>query len=390
MTAAYPSPAEPTRAAFLENYLLALRDLGFDITVVAPRVYDDDPLLEERLGIRVARFRYPASGKRLKEMNRLSLPVLGAYLASGIVRCLAAVERQRSDLIYAHWVLPSGISGAVVAGITGLPLVLHAHGSDIHRYAGSSSLSRAVCRGVLRCASGVLAVSQDLITIMGRELGLRSESARRVSMGIDDAIFQTARVERTRDGRLQMLYVGDLDANKGIVGLSRELADDDILRDQVQLDIVGDGAERAALERIAASASNTFTLHGRLDPCDVARRCQTADVLVLPSRGEGAPLVVMEAMASGLPVLATPVGGIPELIKHGNNGWLERSEDFLPRIRYLRDQSDELEALRSRLDRTNGEELGARHRALQAAPMLEAVLECREMPTDSSFVTAES
>ena len=85
------------------------------------------------------------------------------------------------------------------------------------------------------------------------------------------------------------------------------------------------GTEDLALEAIrrrSPEAGEAILLHGRLPQSAVAKLYRSADLLVLPSEGEGAPLAVMEALASGLPVLATPVGGIPELVHDGETGWL--------------------------------------------------------------------
>lgn len=389
VTAAYPSPEEPTRARFLENYLLALREQGFDLAVVTPRVHAGDPLEELRRGIEVARFRYPTSGRRLKELDRPSTVALGLYVASGVSRALATIVHQESDLVYAHWVLPAGVIGTVAAAVAGLPMVVHAHGSDIHRYAGQSSFSRQACQTVLRAASRVVAVSRDLVETMVVRFGLEPDTAQVVPMGVDEDVFPADATERPENDRLRLLYVGDLDEHKGIVDLARRLTSDVGLRDVVRLDLVGDGIESNALQGLARHHSETLKLHGRLEPDDVARRCQLVDALVLPSRGEGAPLVVMEAVVSGLPVLATPVGGIPELVEHGKNGWIERVEDFLPRIRYLRDRREDLEALRSSLPGEISGGLGARHRACQAAPILKELVARPNLLEKRQLVTAK-
>ena len=88
--------------------------------------------------------------------------------------------------------------------------------------------------------------------------------------------------------------------------------------------LVGDGPVRAILEaRVAAlGLDRQVVFRGSLPPAEVAKSYEAADAVVLASFGEGIPLVLMEAMSAGRPVVATRVGGIPELVEHGENGYL--------------------------------------------------------------------
>lgn len=375
LTAAYPSPAEATRAIFLENYLRALRGHGFDFHVVAPRVHHEDPLDEVRFGIRVSRFRYPASGLRLKEMRQLVPWTLAAYLASGLTRALEVVQKQSSDLLYAHWVLPTGLIGAASAALTGLPLVVHAHGSDIHRYACGSWLARSLARGVLRKSSCVFTVSRELSSTIKDRLDLSPEKLRCVPMGVDDSLFSrhySGEGQKKPSDRLQLLFVGDIDTHKGVLEFTRGLVSANGLRERVHLHVVGDGPDRVALEELSGRNADLVTVYGRLSQEAVAQKCEQSDLLVLPSRGEGCPLAVMEALVARLPVLATPVGAIPDLVAHGERGWLEKSEDFVMRVRHLSEQPEEIRRVRERLARTDlAREFGTERRAAQAAADLE-------------------
>ncbi|MBI4584641.1 MAG: glycosyltransferase [Planctomycetes bacterium] len=380
ITAAYPSPAEPMRAVFLKNYLQALAAESFEIAVVAPRVHREDPLEEIEGPIAIRRFRYPSGGRRLKELGRLPALSLPVYLLAGLSALVLEVRRRAPALLYAHWVIPAGFLGALAAALCGLPLVVHAHGSDIHRYALSSRPAAALARWTLRRATLILAVSQDLARQMAGGLGIPAEKIRILPMGIDGRWFRPAedRERRRREleideGRLHLLFAGDLDPWKGIDFLAAALAAAKDLVGKVCLHIAGAGALRPELERLEKCSRGAVRLLGRLPPEELASWYHAADLLVLPSRGEGAPVSVMEALACGLPVLATPAGGIPELVEDGKTGWLAASPEFLDRIRDLLRRPELLLTARKRLLEKR-EDRGVGRRAREAEPLLRAVL----------------
>jgi glycosyltransferase involved in cell wall biosynthesis len=95
-----------------------------------------------------------------------------------------------------------------------------------------------------------------------------------------------------------------------------------LLGDDVHLVLVGDGPERTAVANLAATAARPDRVHLLGQRLDTARLMSAFDVFALPSQGEGLPMVVPEAMATGLPVLSTAVGGVPEVIEHGKTGFL--------------------------------------------------------------------
>ena len=298
----------------------------------------------------IERFPTASRGRRLKEFRRVPWFVLAVYVLGGIFRVLAVVRRQGPRLIYAHWVLPAGFIGALVSAWTGVPLVVHAHGSDVHRHS-RRGVGRWVARWTLARARLVLAVSRDMERRIVDRLGVPAARVRRISMGVDGGLFRPEAAAKSSNGpRLEMLYVGDLDPCKGILSLARFVAESSRLEGVTSLHVVGDGVLRDELEALAAAHRDTVVLHGRASQEDVAALMRhRADLLVLPSRGEGAPLAVMEALASGLPVLASPVGGIPDLVRDGETGWLVPPEDFCDRIGALVDRPQDLREARERI-----------------------------------------
>ncbi|MGF1479056.1 MAG: glycosyltransferase family 4 protein [Cyanophyceae cyanobacterium] len=142
-----------------------------------------------------------------------------------------------------------------------------------------------------------------------------------VHCGIDPSLF-TIVTHRQQQGRL--LFVGRLAATKGLPVLFDSLA---ILKQtypDVILTLVGDGSERAELEAAIArlELTDNVELVGYKSQAEVRQYMQTADVFVLPSFAEGLPVVLMEALAAGVPVVTTRIAGVSELVEEGINGYL--------------------------------------------------------------------
>jgi len=122
------------------------------------------------------------------------------------------------------------------------------------------------------------------------------------------------------DENVELTFVGRLAPVKGLRFLLPAFEEALKTQPNLRLKIIGDGPERAALEAQAAPLKDAVRFTGPLSQADVAAELAKTDVLVLPSFAEGVPVVLMEAMASGKPVIATQVAGVSELVKSGENG----------------------------------------------------------------------
>jgi glycosyltransferase involved in cell wall biosynthesis len=145
-----------------------------------------------------------------------------------------------------------------------------------------------------------------------------------VRMGIDLSMFAPSEPADERPGMLRILNVAAMRPQKGQALLLEALAK--LRGDGVDahLTIVGDGPEREHLESRVAQLgiAEHVEMPGALGHDAIPRHMQEADVFCLPSFAEGVPTVLMEAMASGLPVVATYVGGVPDLVEPGTSGLL--------------------------------------------------------------------
>lgn len=146
------------------------------------------------------------------------------------------------------------------------------------------------------------------------------DKLRIVHCGVDPARYAAPQVP----GADRLLFVGRLAAVKGVPVLLEAFARLRVARPGATLTVVGDGPERAGLEAAVARAgiAGAVTFRGNLSQDGVAEALRYADVLCVPSFAEGVPVVLMEAMAAGVPVVASAVGGIGELVRDGVTGRL--------------------------------------------------------------------
>jgi glycosyltransferase involved in cell wall biosynthesis len=229
--------------------------------------------------------------------------------ARAAVQALAARERIVLD---AHYLWPDGVAAGALARELGVPFTLTARGSDLNVLADDPVVAAAIAETAARAAS-CHAVSAALGDRFAAVAGLPRERIRDVRNGVDldrfrpgDGAAARAQLGLPVTGRI-VLGVGRLVAGKGFVVAARAIAG---LGGHLSFVLVGDGPERAAI----AAALPTTRFLGALPPDGVATACRAADVLVLPSEREGWPNVVTEALASGLPVVASRVGGIPQIL----------------------------------------------------------------------------
>nr|WP_240901062.1 glycosyltransferase family 4 protein [Thioalkalivibrio sp. XN8] len=142
-----------------------------------------------------------------------------------------------------------------------------------------------------------------------------------VHCGVDLA---EPRPPRTNPAGSRLAFVGRLDHVKGLPILLDAVAVLAESRPDIQLDIVGDGPERADLQTLAVESgiAEKVIFHGYLRQPEIRQLLAQADVFVMTSLAEGIPVVLMEAMAAAVPVVAPRITGIPELVEHGRSGLL--------------------------------------------------------------------
>jgi len=241
-----------------------------------------------------------------------------------------AIRRARSyDIIHAHWLYPSGIAGVIAAKVRNLPLIVTSHGGDLNRARHSRALtflSGRVSRGSNVCIGVSMALCEQF-----RSYGISEDRTLHIPVGAEvtsdssHCVFDGCTEFREFDAftGFRMIYVGSLIPGKSVETMLSAHRKLETLGYPVASAIVGPGPMKARLKSIVKEQliNNVFIVDGQ-EPSLIPAWMSKAHVLVLPSLSEGQPTVVMEAMALGLPVIATDIPGMRELVHTGKTGFL--------------------------------------------------------------------
>ncbi|MCU1222791.1 MAG: glycosyl transferase, group 1 family protein [Edaphobacter sp.] len=246
----------------------------------------------------------------------VSRPLNGWAAARSI---LSDVRRFRPDIILNYIVYPDGFAALRVGKALGVPVVVIAIGSDLNRI--PDPFCGALTRQVLRRTDFLITVSGDLRRT-ALKMGADVTRSKAVLNGCDTSIFyprdtrEARRLLRIDEDGEAIVYVGRLDVAKGLRELIEAMARLRVERPRAHCYIVGDGHDKSILvEAIARQGvGEAVTLVPSCPTDQVALWMAAADLVTLPSYREGCPNVVIEALASGRPVVASDVGGIPELM----------------------------------------------------------------------------
>jgi glycosyltransferase involved in cell wall biosynthesis len=278
LTTSYPRDEEDFAGRFVADLVTGLRGHGVDASVVAPGAYRDFGL---------------AYGGGIAHNVRRK-PWLAPLMLGSMATTLRRAARD-ADLVHAHW-----LAAGAVAALSGRPFVLTLHGSGSAGRFADLELARrrpGLVGSVLRRARTVICVSEALADA-ARRCGARDVRVIPNGVRIPDA----AGVEADP---AEVLFAGRLSPEKGIEELVAATQG-------MRLVVAGDGPLRSLVPGALG-----FVPHAELQ-----RLYARAAVVVLPSHREGLPLCLIEAMAHGKPVVASAVGGIPELVRDGETGCL--------------------------------------------------------------------
>lgn len=316
----FPSSAEPWQGRSAYQTIRALNP-GAEVHVFYPnsaypsflrprtRLYKGLDHSYSPADVAVSYHDYPA-------LPLLSRPFNGTMAANAL---LPHVRAFRPDLIFSIFLYPDCYAALQIAKKLRVPVVAMGIGSDIHSI--GDRISAMYTRTVLREADFLVTVSDDLRQ-KALAMGASPERSRAVVNGCDLSVFHVRdRVQARRQLELApeapiVVYIGRMDLRKGL----RELVEASIKVRAKHLDlqvyVVGEGPDRPQIMQAidTLGAGDYVHLLPACKPDEVAVWMAASDVVTLPSYMEGCPNVVLEALACGRPVVATRVGGIPEIM----------------------------------------------------------------------------
>ncbi len=230
--------------------------------------------------------------------------------------------------VHAHFANHPAAAAFIIHRLTGIPYSFTAHGSDLH-------MDRHMLREKVAEAAFVVPISNYNKELIVDECGEQyRDKIVVIHCGVDTLVFQPV-ARRSSTGPLAILSIGTLHEVKGqayLVEACRLLAERGV---DFVCNFVGDGPDRQMLAAQIAKAGLSERVHllGRRTREEIAGLLQNADVVVAPSvptssgKREGIPVVLMEAMGSGVAVVASGISGIPELVEHEASGLLTAPRD---------------------------------------------------------------
>jgi glycosyltransferase involved in cell wall biosynthesis len=229
------------------------------------------------------------------------------------------IQKKKLDLIHAFFGIPCGH----VAMHLGLPYVVSLRGSDVpfynERFAVQDTLIfQSLSRAIWRRAKAVVANSKGL-----RELAGKTAPSLKIDVifnGVDTDEFRPGKRKEQNKDKLILISSGRLIQRKGFEYLLEALRG----RPEFELVLIGDGDSKELLGKMAVDFGVDVKFLGAQPKQSVIDNLQRADIFVLPSLNEGMSNSILEAMACGLPVISTDVGGSQELIADGKNGFVVR------------------------------------------------------------------
>ena len=274
-------------------------------------------------------FRYLASLGLLFSFYRLRpIELLKALVAFPKTVYFANSIAKRGGILHAHWATIPTSMALVINKLIGVPVSVTAHAWDIYL------TPKNELRTKIEAVKGVVTCTEFNVHYL-RKL-CRPEDRNKIQLnyhGLDFAALHDKEVSATPNPKIKLLAVGRLVEQKGFIYLIRALKH--LTNVEASLSIIGEGPLRSELEREAENLPQGVEAQflGRLTHQETLRRMAESDVFIAPSviakdgDRDGIPNVVLEAMASGVPIIGTNVSGIPEVVLDNQTGFLIPSEN---------------------------------------------------------------
>ncbi len=345
VTSTFPRWRDDTDPPFVYELSRRLADY-FDVTVHAPH-YPGSLRNEQMGGMRIHRFRYffspfemLAGGQGVlpkMRRNKLYCLVLPFFLISQFISFILLVTRIKPDIIHAHWLIPQGFWAAVTRKLFKVPVVITVHGADV--FSLRTPVLKKIKKWIVKNADRIVTVSSALADVLATDTQCERPPDT-ISMGVDGLLFSPDKnneVIRTQYGLHGpfLLFVGRLSEKKGVRYLidAMSLVTNDF--PGAKLLIVGQGELEKELRNQVQirGLEGVILFAGAVPNAQLPAYYASADCFIGPSvqvkdgDTEGLPVTFIEAAMSGCLVIGTKVGGVAEVVLHGQTGYVVLPED---------------------------------------------------------------
>jgi len=324
---------------------------GYRVSVLAPHDYGLK-LKENINGVIVYRFPYfipfkyqkvaygPGILDNLKNsfLAKLQVPF---FILFELLYAIKIIRKTKSNILHTHWIIPQGLVGAICSKLFKIKHISTIHGSDINMLKNSwvlKNISRFIINNTHHITVNSTFTKNLLLTIISKN---NKKKIKTIPMGIDQNRFFPAKHNEMREKYHEenlLVYVGRLIDWKGVKYLIHGLKKVIKVYPSTKLIIIGRGPEKSELEKIVNKLGliENIDFIGEIKNTDTPMYYCIADIFVIPSimvngHTEGLGVVTIEAMACGTAVVGSDIGGIPDVIKDGHNGFLfpQKSPDMI-------------------------------------------------------------
>lgn len=270
-------------------------------------------------------------GFYIHRISRKKIKVFGTILY--LTKLLKKLKDINPDIVHVEG-LWMGTPGYLAKKILKIPYVITGHGSDVYL---QSKLLHRRSKFVLKSADAVIGLTEH----MKKEMeNICKKNVFVVPNGINLREFKNLQKLKIDKRKQRILFVGSLVPVKGIKYLIESMKKITNDYPNAELVIVGDGVDKYELEKLVIELDlcDSISFVGKVPNHKIGQYMIESDIFVLPSLSEGFGIVLLEAMASGLPIVASNVGGIPSIIQNGVNGFLvdpKNSEKIAEKVLFL-------------------------------------------------------
>lgn len=325
LTTSFPTRQNPGSGIFVSRLVDELAR-SVSVTVITPDATYDDGFQET--GYPVLRFRYAPRRLQLISHQSGGIPVmlrqhrwlhllLPLFLGSMFLACLRL--SRRVDLIHANWAACGAIAG-LAGWLARTPVISTLRGSDVARIQ-DFAVDRLLLSICLRTNAAVVCVSEAIRDAVGDLYPAYRDRLSCIPNGVGNE-FLCIEHRASPSSRIRFLAIANLIPLKAIDLAIRAFSKATVTNSELL--IIGDGPEKERLTELIheLNLADQVFLQGRISPENIPAELAKADALVLTSKSEGRPNVILEAMAAGLPVVATRIDGVRELLIDGHTGML--------------------------------------------------------------------